>query len=79
MIDRVLVRLIRELLDVDVPVVYPVGHVLVALAGTLVLALIVMALPLRRAVHLRPGEALRYAYTLGSELRARRSPRRQPS
>ncbi|MBI5104415.1 MAG: hypothetical protein HZB46_05415, partial [Solirubrobacterales bacterium] len=58
---RVLVRLIRELLDVDVPVVYPAAHIAVALAGTVLLALAVLALPLRRAVRLRPGDALRYA------------------
>jgi ABC-type lipoprotein release transport system permease subunit len=60
-VERTLVWLIRELLDVDVPVVYPASHVLIALAGTLVLALAVIALPLRRAVRLKPGDALRYA------------------
>ena len=58
---RLLVWLIREVIHVDVPVVYPFSHVLVALAGTLVLAIVVMGLPLRRAVRLRPGDALRYA------------------
>jgi putative ABC transport system permease protein len=60
-IDRLLVWLIRELIEVDIRVVFPAGHVAVALAGTLVLALVVMALPLRRAVSLKPGDALRYA------------------
>jgi putative ABC transport system permease protein len=60
-VERALVWLIRELIDVDIPVVYPVSHVLVALVGALVLAAVVMALPLRRAVRLKPGEALRYA------------------
>ena len=60
-VERVLVWLIRELIEVDVPVVYPVRHIVIAFAGTLLLALIVMALPLRRAVHLKPGDALRYA------------------
>jgi ABC-type lipoprotein release transport system permease subunit len=32
----------------------------IALVGTVVLALVVLALPLRRAVRLRPGDALRY-------------------
>lgn len=41
------------------PVVFPVGNVWIALAGAL--ALLVLALPLRRAVRLKPGEALRYA------------------
>ncbi|HEX5980407.1 MAG TPA: FtsX-like permease family protein [Thermoleophilaceae bacterium] len=60
-VERVLVWLIRELIEVDVPVVYPVRHIVIAFAGTLLLALVVMALPLRRAVHLKPGDALRYA------------------
>jgi hypothetical protein len=32
-----------------------------ALAGTLALALVIMLAPLRRAVRLKPGGALRYA------------------
>jgi putative ABC transport system permease protein len=60
-VERALVWLIRELIDVDIPVVYPISHVAVALLGALVLALVVMALPLRRAVRLKPGDALRYA------------------
>ena len=34
---------------------------LIALLGTIVLALLIMRLPLRRAVRFKPGEALRYA------------------
>ena len=37
------------------------GCLLVTALGTIVLALLVLALPLRRVVRLRPGEALRYA------------------
>jgi ABC-type lipoprotein release transport system permease subunit len=32
-----------------------------ALAGTVVIALLVIALPVRRAGRLKPGDALRYA------------------
>ena len=39
----------------------PARELLSALVGTIPLALLVMALPLRRVVRLRPGEALRYA------------------
>jgi putative ABC transport system permease protein len=60
-VDRLLVWLIRELVEIEVPVTYPAVHVAVALAGTAALALLVMALPLRRAVRLKPGDALRYA------------------
>jgi putative ABC transport system permease protein len=60
-IDRGLVRLVKETFEVTVPVAYPLSHVLVALAGTLVLALVVTAVPVRRATRLRPGDALRYS------------------
>jgi hypothetical protein len=34
---------------------------LIALGGTLVLALLIMRIPLRRAVRFKPGEAMRHA------------------
>ncbi len=34
---------------------------MIALVGTVILALLVMLAPLRRAVRFKPGEALRYA------------------
>ena len=43
------------------PFVFPLWNVGLALVGTVVLALLVLLLPLRRAVRLRPGDALRYA------------------
>ena len=55
LIERAFVWLVRELLEVEVVVVYPLSHVAVALA------LVVIRLPLRRAVRFRPGDALRYA------------------
>ncbi len=60
LLTRALVRLVWEVVDVRIPVVFPTVHVLVALVGTVVLALLVLFLPVRRAVRLRPGEALRY-------------------
>jgi putative ABC transport system permease protein len=60
-VDRLLVWLVRELIEVEVPVTYPAADVALALAGTAALALLVMALPLRRAVRLKPGDAHRYA------------------
>jgi ABC-type lipoprotein release transport system permease subunit len=35
-------------------------NVVIALVGTVALALLVTLLPIRRAVRLRPGDALRY-------------------
>jgi putative ABC transport system permease protein len=58
-LDRLLVRLVWELADVRVPVLFPLPNLVIALFGTTVLALVVLALPVRRAVRLRPGDALR--------------------
>lgn len=60
-LDRFLVWLVKEVINVEVARVYPPGNIALALVGTAVLALLVMALPLRRAARLRPGDALRYA------------------
>lgn len=40
---------------------FPVLNIPIALIGTLLLALLVIQIPLRRAVRFKPGEALRYA------------------
>ena len=45
----------------DIAFVFPATYVAVALLGTVILALVVMLAPLRRAVRFKPGEALRYA------------------
>lgn len=58
---RLLVWLIWEVADVRIPVLFPPLNVLVALVGTVVLSLLVLHLPVRRAVRFRPGDALRYA------------------
>jgi ABC-type antimicrobial peptide transport system permease subunit len=60
-LDRLLVRAIREILNVEVVFAYPPENLPLALAVTVALALLVMLPPLRRAVRLRPGDALRYA------------------
>ncbi len=58
---RFLVWLVWEVVGVRIPVTFPPWTIVVALVGTVVLALAVLALPVRRAVRLRPGEALRYS------------------
>ncbi|HET8652177.1 MAG TPA: FtsX-like permease family protein [Gaiellaceae bacterium] len=60
-LNRLLVWLIWEVVDVRVPVVFPPWNLVLALGGTVAIALLVMLLPLRRATRFRPGEALRYA------------------
>ncbi|MFO7589647.1 MAG: FtsX-like permease family protein [Acidimicrobiia bacterium] len=60
-LNRLIVWLIDEVVKVEIPVVYPPLNVLLALGGTVVLALVITLLPIRRAVRFRPGDALRYS------------------
>jgi putative ABC transport system permease protein len=60
LLTRMLVRLVWEVADVRLPFAFPAAHLLVAFVGTVALALAVLHLPVRRAVRLRPGDALRY-------------------
>jgi ABC-type antimicrobial peptide transport system permease subunit len=52
--------MVQEVVNVEFAVRFPPWNLAIALVGTVVLALLVLALPLRRAVRLRPGDALRY-------------------
>ena len=60
-LDRFLVWMVREVVGVHIEVVFPPWNIALALVGTVVLALLIMLLPIRRAVRYRPGDALRYA------------------
>ena len=60
-LDRLLVWLVWEVVGVRIDVVFPPGNIALALVGTVALALLIMLLPIRRAVRFRPGDALRYA------------------
>jgi putative ABC transport system permease protein len=60
-LDRFLVWLVWEVVGVRIDVVFPLGNVVLALLGTVALALLIMLLPVRRAVRFKPGDALRYA------------------
>ena len=44
-----------------IPSTFPLWYLVPALAGTILLALLITLLPIRRAAHCRPGDALRYA------------------
>ena len=59
-LDRALVWLVKEIVNIDVPLAFPLANIPLALAGTVLLALAITLLPVRRAVRLRPGDALRY-------------------
>jgi putative ABC transport system permease protein len=53
--------LMLEVIGIDFGFSFPAFNLLIALVGAVVIALLVMRLPLRRAVRLKPGEAIRYA------------------
>lgn len=51
----------RESVNIETEPTLPPENVPLAVTGTLVLALAIRLAPLRRAVRLEPGDALRYA------------------
>ena len=55
------VTLVENVFNEHVLFTFPALNIPIALIGTLILALLVMQIPLRRAVRFKPGEALRYA------------------
>jgi putative ABC transport system permease protein len=52
--------LVLHVAGAQLPAPYTLTNVGFALAGTVVLALLAVVVPLRRATHLRPGDAIRY-------------------
>ena len=58
---RLLNLLLLKVVKIEFAFTFPPVNILIALVGTVVLALLIMRLPLRRAVRFKPGEALRYA------------------
>jgi len=61
LLERFLVWMVREVADVNLTLAFPPWNLALALAGTILLALLITLVPIRRAVRLRPGAALRYA------------------
>ena len=59
-ITRVLVELLSNSFDVAFATRFPMWPLPIALVATLLIAALVVLLPVRRAVRLRPGVALRY-------------------
>ena len=60
-LERFLVWLVKRELNVEIAFAFPLMNVVLALVGTVLLALLITLLPIRRAVRYRPGNALRYA------------------
>jgi putative ABC transport system permease protein len=58
---RGMIALTASLIGLRLPFVFPAVNLAVTLVGTIVLALLVLIGPVRRAVRFKPGEALRYA------------------
>lgn len=58
---RIMVWAVGETMGFTVAFTFPVAYIGLALVGTLVLAVVVMLAPLRRAARLTPGEAIRTA------------------
>jgi putative ABC transport system permease protein len=61
LLARALVWASSEAVGLDIAFVLPLEYIAIALAGTVILALVVMLAPLHRAARLKPGDALRYA------------------
>ena len=55
------VALVENVFNEHLLFAFPALNIPLALLGTLILALLVLQIPLRRAVRFKPGEALRYA------------------
>jgi putative ABC transport system permease protein len=60
LITTVLIKLLTNSFDVNFPVLFPLWPLPLALVATLLIAVVVVRPPVRRAVRLRPGVTLRY-------------------
>lgn len=60
LLNLLLVWMTNRLLHVEVPFTFPVWNILLALVGTILLALLITLVPIRRAIRFKPGDALRY-------------------
>jgi len=60
LIAHVLSWLVLHIVGAQIPAPYTLESVAIAFLGTVVLAVLVVIAPLRRATRLRPGEAIRY-------------------
>jgi len=56
-----LVWLVKRVVNINLTLAFPPWNLVLALAGTTLLALLITLVPIRRAARLRPGAALRYA------------------
>ena len=59
-IGRVIWEMLLRMLDVDAPYLYRISYTLWVLLITIIMTLIIIQFPLRRAARMKPGDALRY-------------------
>ncbi len=59
-VGKYLEHIIYTLFNIEVPLLFPARYTLISLGITIILSLIIIQLPLRRATNFKPGEALRY-------------------
>jgi putative ABC transport system permease protein len=61
LLDLFLVWMVKKVTNLNLTLAFPPWNLALTLAGTVLLALLITLVPIRRATHLRPGTALRYA------------------
>ena len=61
LLDWFLVWMVKKVTNENITLAFPPWNLALALAGTILLALLITLVPIRRAARLRPGHALRYA------------------
>jgi putative ABC transport system permease protein len=61
LLDLFLVWMVKKVTNLNLTLAFPPWNLALTLAGTILLALLITLMPIRRATHLRPGHALRYA------------------
>jgi putative ABC transport system permease protein len=61
LLDWFLVWMVKKIFNLNITLAFPPWNLALALAGTILLALLITLVPIRHAARLRPGAALRYA------------------
>ncbi len=61
LLDWFIVWMVKKVMNQNLTLAFPPWNLALALAATILPGLLITVLPIRRAVHLRPGRALRYA------------------
>jgi putative ABC transport system permease protein len=61
LLARGIIALTSSVAHIDLSFAFPTANLAITLVGTIVLSLLVLLAPVRRAVRFKPGEALRYA------------------